>query len=1546
MKSDELVLRAKLEATQFNKELDTLNAKTKSLKKELKEIEQTKGIKSEEYAKAKKEMQDAEKAADAFVKAMKKMDIAEMSMKELKKHAKDLAKEMDGAKSNTKEYADTAKRLGEVETRILKVKQQTAALKNEGMAMSVTWRDKAMKAFQDFGVLGVASMAGLAIAVKQAFGTIVTEFGDFDQAAADTKGELNLTTEEISKLKKEAMAMGPQMGKSAKEIMDAFNEIGSGKSELVKTKDGLEDVTKAALKMSIAGGIDMKNSAILLTESLNQFQAESKESTKFVDIMATGVQVGAAKFESLSESLKYVGPVAKAANVSFGETNAMLQVLARSGIKGEQAGTSLRGTLLELAKQADNTINPAVVGMQTAMENLAKKNYTAAQMSELVGKTNVVAALSLAKNTPVLKQFTAEIEKGGGAQVMFADKTDTLNFRLAQAKSILGNYVVQLGSALAPAIEGAIKLGIAFISTIAAIPKFVSDNKVAIGGFALALISFNAHLIKSNALLLYNAAVAKGKAIWDKAAIIQTNIMTVAQNGLNAAMKANPIGIVIGVLITLGTILYSVYQNSQTVRAGVAGLWAVLKEGAAIIGRIWTALKNLDFKAVSKEMSTAMVNMSAAYTKGYAEKVRSESKKTVAALKKDGQTVQNDNANVNANITEDDKKNLDERKKNIAKHKEDVKKANEEALKKIAELESEASLEHIRKMDGEVAYAKAVLTQKYEAERAAIQKSLESQENKAVQIRLLEAKLDRDLEKLEEENQKTTADIVERWAEEEFTKKIKKAQAFAKTELDNARKHIKDLELLAQIEAKINENLKDDIATIKEEQEADTIKKAEDAAKKLADIAKKKLDAEKFILQQETEATKAMYDWKELNAKGNANRLLKVQKERLAEEYRLAVEKIRLEQAAETSEAKEKIKDKNELEKVLLEIDKKYHNLVLIESKKAANERIDLEKKVKEEKDKVWKATSSGFASLLKGDLDGFVSHMGSIAKAEQNAWQKRLAKNQEMFNALGQMAQAAVTFLNDLAQARAEKAIAEVQREYEAEKAILDLKLAETQTSLDAAEAAKTALKESSAAKIVSIQEAENAKVKQLEDFYASLKSTDSAEALAEQITLANQEAEAKNQAAMLANQTASSNARQARDEKIIAAEAARDAEIAAINMRNDIDSAAKASMIASSQAKAATEIATATAEYEAKMQLSQTEMENSIKNATDEKEKKIELMKELTTADADKAKELVDTAKKEAEEKIKIAEKEKNDKLKIVEAEKQKKIQEKIELERVMHEEDKKAKQKEYDLKLKAWKAQQKADVASALIGGALAIVKALGAGFPLGLVMAAVTAVMTGIQIAKIKSQAPPAMPTFAAGGLAVGPRHGRSYGEGGIGMIHKKTKREFAEFEGGEWIVDRENTAANMPILKKMKQNKLSGKVVPLGFANGGVVDNIPWGKPMFQYGGRVRRMYEDGGDIPSPESVASQSAAAAAAEGGETANADRDLAKKQAEEQLENQKRQLEALKMMSIILMKIDKNTDQLESATAGVERAVRDTNQGSKIDSMMNSISRLGKTG
>ena len=79
--------------------------------------------------------------------------------------------------------------------------------------------------------------------------------------------------------------------------------------------------------------------------------------------------------ETFANSMKFVAPVAKSAGMSIEETSAMLAVLANAGIKGSQAGTSLRRIISEIGASGKPTAE--------ALKDLAEHKGSASRMRKM-----------------------------------------------------------------------------------------------------------------------------------------------------------------------------------------------------------------------------------------------------------------------------------------------------------------------------------------------------------------------------------------------------------------------------------------------------------------------------------------------------------------------------------------------------------------------------------------------------------------------------------------------------------------------------------------------------------------------------------------------------------------------------------------------------------------------------------------------------------------------------------------------------------------------------------------------------------------------------------------------------------------------------------------------------------------------------------------------------------------------------------------------------------------------------------------------------------
>ena len=291
--------------------------------------------------------------------------------------------------------------------------------------------------------IGLIAIMG---AVLKAFKSAIDITIKFEKEMSTLQSITGATTEEMEFYSEAALEIGEVTKTSATEVVRAFTEIGSAQPELLKSRDALAEVTKQALILAKAGGIDTVVAAKALTSAMNQFGVSADKAAKFTDIFATSQQKGSSFIEATSEALKNSGAAANAAGLSFETTNAAIQALAKGALVGAEAGTSLRGILIKLSSQTDKTINPSMVGLSETIEVLAQRNLTLAEATKLVGQEGATGLLTLIAQRDIFNELDGSLNEVGNAQEQMRINTDNLDGALDDLNNRWEAFILSLGT--------------------------------------------------------------------------------------------------------------------------------------------------------------------------------------------------------------------------------------------------------------------------------------------------------------------------------------------------------------------------------------------------------------------------------------------------------------------------------------------------------------------------------------------------------------------------------------------------------------------------------------------------------------------------------------------------------------------------------------------------------------------------------------------------------------------------------------------------------------------------------------------------------------------------------------------------------------------------------------------------------------------------------------------------------------------------------------------------------------------------------------------
>lgn len=507
------------------------------------------------------------------------------------------------------------------------------------------------------GTSRASAMNVLAVAesvrrLQDEFNKFIVPGVKFENSLADVEAITGVTGEALEKLGVKARKSAKEFGGEASGSLENYKVILSRLGpELAQNQEALDNMNRYALTLSKTMGNDVNGAIDALTTSMLQFRtdlsdpiAAAAEMEKMMNIIAAGAQYGSAEVPAISAAIQNAGVAASQANVSFSETNAALQELARGGKEGAEGGIALRNVLGKMAgadvipKEALEKLQRYGVDMKvvsdttlpftTRLRELAKAQADGTALAQVFGVENAAAAAILVRSVDAQDELRSKIENTSTAYEMAGVKMDTYSEKMKRMRAWVDNFKISIFN-ITKEFAPYINMGMSSVQMLAYLKNAKEGAAMAMRGMGTALRFTTMWLrsgslwalVFSNRLLVtgLSALKASGRFVITALTGIGSFIAalitaTAAQWGLNIAMNANPIGlIVLGIAAVIAAIVLVVKYWDQ-IKAAIARFAAwILKNNPfawliniiekifpgfkAKLGALWEWVKNLFLNA-------------------------------------------------------------------------------------------------------------------------------------------------------------------------------------------------------------------------------------------------------------------------------------------------------------------------------------------------------------------------------------------------------------------------------------------------------------------------------------------------------------------------------------------------------------------------------------------------------------------------------------------------------------------------------------------------------------------------------------------------------------------------------------------------------------------------------------------------------------------------------------------------------------------------------------------------------------------------------------
>ena len=412
---------------------------------------------------------------------------------------------------------------------------------------------------------------------------------DFDSAMSGVQAISGATGDEFDALRAKAIELGGETAFSANEVAEAMTEMAKAGWDSQQILDGMSGVLDAAA----ASGENLGTVSTIVADAITGFGMEAKESTRVADLLTQAANSGTIGINDLGESFKYIAPVAGSMGLSIEDVTTALSAMSMSGIKGSQAGTSLRGALTRMVKPTDQVaaamdelgivltnsdgtfknLDQILSEMRGSFSGLTdeQKTYYAATLAGQEGMSGLLSLLNMSQEE--YDEIAASMDNASGVAKETAEvMRDNLSADVEELMGSLESLAITLASLIVPALRDFAQWLTQLVNKFTALSPETQKTILTIAGIAAAIgpvLMVLGKLTSSIGSIITTFGKIPGAIARAKGAF---TAVSAAIGGISAPVVA--VVAVIGVLIAA---FVNLWKTNEEFRNKMTAIWDGIK---------------------------------------------------------------------------------------------------------------------------------------------------------------------------------------------------------------------------------------------------------------------------------------------------------------------------------------------------------------------------------------------------------------------------------------------------------------------------------------------------------------------------------------------------------------------------------------------------------------------------------------------------------------------------------------------------------------------------------------------------------------------------------------------------------------------------------------------------------------------------------------------------------------------------------------------------------------------------------------------------------